>query len=249
MSQIICPELLTLDTHGILSPLFRSRQENRFPAPTPKKPKISLYTYRNIFNREFNLSFGVLRMDTCARCEALNMALLSCSGEEDEMNRLLEERREHQEKGENGYESKRRDKQRTQQSWKGKTRTLGDNSTSKDAIDMITFDFQQNLPTPHLHHNDIFYLRQLWTHNFGIHDCINEQGYMFLWSETTAKRGSSEVASCLHKFFTEFKSGARLVVCCCTLFNKIKPLTLGRQGGNECSRHFAYVPCNRTKHG
>jgi len=73
------------------------------------------------------------------------MALLSCGGE-DEMNRLLEECREHQEKGGNGCESKRRDKQRTQQSWKGKTRTLGENSTSKDAIDMITFDFQQNLP-------------------------------------------------------------------------------------------------------
>jgi len=219
MSQIFCPGLSTLDTQCLLSPLFRSRQENRFPAPTPKKPKVSLYTYRNIFNREFNLSFGLPQTDTCAWCEALDLALLSCGGE-DEMNRLLEEHREHQEKGENGYESKRRDKQRTQQSWKGKTRTLGENSTSKDAIDMITFDFQQNLPTPHLHHNDIFYLRQLWTYNFGIHDCINEQGYMFLWSETTAKRGSSEVASCPHKFFTEFKSGARLVVCCCTLFNK-----------------------------
>jgi len=106
------------------------------------------------------------------------MALLSCGGE-DEMNRLLEECREHQEKGGNGCESKRRDKQRTQQSWKGKTRTLGENSTSKDVIDMTTFDFQQNLPPPHLHHNDIFHLRQLWTYNFGIHDCINEQGYMF----------------------------------------------------------------------
>ncbi|XP_020620371.1 uncharacterized protein LOC110058122 [Orbicella faveolata] len=219
MSQIFCPGLSTLDTQCILSPLFRSRQENSFPAPTLKKPKISLYTYRNIFNREFNLSFGLPQTDTCARCEALDMALLSCGGE-DEMNRLLEECREHQEKGGNGCESKRRDKQRTQQSWKGKTRTLGENSTSKDAIDMITFDFQQNLPPPHLHHNDIFHLRQLWTYNFGIHDCINEQGYMFLLSETTAKRGSSEFASCLHKFFTEFKSGARLVVCCCKLFNK-----------------------------
>jgi len=161
------------------------------------------------------------------------MALMCCGGE-DEMNRLLEERRQHQEKGENGYESKRRDKKLTQQSWNGKTRTLGESSTSKDAIDMITFDFQQNLPTPHLHHNDMFYLRQLWTFNFGIHDCINEQGYMFLWSETTAKRGSSEVASCLHKFFSKFKSGARLVVCCCTLFNQKKTvsLQLGRQGGN-----------------
>ena len=152
MSQIFCPRLSTLDTQCIPSLLFRSRQKNRFPAPIPKKPKISLYMYRNIFNTEFNLSFGLPRTDTCARCDTLDMALLSCGGE-DEMNCLLEERRNHQEKGENGYESKRRDKECTKQSWNGKTRTLGETSTSKDAIDMVTFDFQQNLPTPHLHHN------------------------------------------------------------------------------------------------
>ena len=46
---------------------------------------------------------------------------------------------------------------------------------------MITFDLQQNLPTPNLNHKDIFYLRQLWSYNFGIHDCVTEQGYMFMW--------------------------------------------------------------------
>ena len=80
MSQIFCPGLSTLDTQWIFSLLFRSRQENRFPAPIPKKPKISLYMYRNIFNTELNLSFGLPRTDTCARCDALDMALLSCSG-------------------------------------------------------------------------------------------------------------------------------------------------------------------------
>ena len=174
------------------------------------------------------MSFGLPQTDTCTRCDALDMALLSCGGE-DEMNGLLEEH--HQEKGENGYESERRIKKRTKKSWNGETRALREKSTSKDAIDMVTFEFQQNLRIPHLRHNDMFYLRQLWTFNFGIHDCINEQGYMFLWSETTAKRGSSEVVSCLQKFFREFKSGARLVVCC-TLFNKKKPLALRRQGGN-----------------
>ena len=228
MSQIFCPGLSALDTHCILFLLFRPRQENRFPAPIPKKTKISLYTYRNIFNMEFNLGFGLPQTDTCIRCDALDMALLSCGGEDD-MNRLLEECREHQEKGENGYESKRRDKERTTKSWNGKTRTLGEKSTSKDAIDLMTFDFQQNLPTPHLRHYVMFYLRQLLTYNFGIHNYINEQGYMFLWSETTAKRGSSEVASCLHKFFREFKSGARLVICFCTLFNKKKTVSLWSQ--------------------
>ena len=62
---------------------------------------------------------------------------------------------------------------------------------------MITFDLQQNLPTPNLNHNDIFYLRQLWTYNFGIHDCVTEQGYMFMWHEALAKRGASEISSCL----------------------------------------------------
>ena len=67
------------------------------------------------------------------------MALLSCGGK-DEMNRLLEEHQEHQEKGENDYESKRRDKQWTQQSWKGRIHTLGETSTSKDARHDPTMD-------------------------------------------------------------------------------------------------------------
>ena len=50
---------------------------------------------------------------------------------------------------------------------------------------MITYDFQQNLETPNLQHNDMFYKRQLWTYNFGIHDCVSNQGYMFMWDETT----------------------------------------------------------------
>ena len=77
---------------------------------------------------------------------------------------------------------------------------------------MISFDFQQNLPTPNLHHNDVFYAHQLWTYNFGIHDCVAEKGYMFMWDETVAKRGSSEVTSCLKHFFQAYRTGARSLV-------------------------------------
>lgn len=144
MSRTFCSGLSSIDTQYILSLLLRSRQEKHFPSPTPQKLKILMYTYRNIFNREFNLSFSLPQKDTCARCEALDMALLSCGGE-DKTNLPLEESPEHQEKGENGYGSKRRDKQGTQQSWNGKNCTLGENSTSKDSINIITFDFQQNV--------------------------------------------------------------------------------------------------------
>ena len=35
---------------------------------------------------------------------------------------------------------------------------------------------------------DIFYVRQMWVYNMGIHDCINDQGHMFLFGEDIAKR-------------------------------------------------------------
>jgi len=48
-----------------------------------------------------------------------------------------------------------------------------DSENSKDDVDSIvlTFDLQQNLPVPTLTHGAMFYMRQLWVYNFGIHDC------------------------------------------------------------------------------
>ena len=80
---------------------------------------------------------------------------------------------------------------------------------SVDAVDMISFDFQQNLPTPNLQHNDMFYARQLWTYIFGIHDCVAGKGYRYMWDETVAKRGSLMVASCPKHFFHAYRTGAR----------------------------------------
>lgn len=116
---------------------------------------------------------------------------------EDEKDKKLEEQRLHRENAEAGYTNKHLDKEAAINSWRDKTRTLGQN-TSKDAVDMITYDFQKNLETPNLFHN---YLLQLSTYSFGIHDCIATQGYLNLWDETTRKKRSSEVALCLQKFF------------------------------------------------
>ena len=95
----------------------------------------------------------------------------------------------------------------------GKSCPLGSAAfSSVDAVDMISFDFQQNLPTPNLQHNDVFYARQLWTYNFGIHDCVADKGYMYRWDETIAKHGSAEVASCLKHFFQVYPTGAKSLV-------------------------------------
>lgn len=68
--------------------------------------------------------------------------------------------------------------------WAGKRWVYGGvKPKSKDCVEVITFDFQQNLETPNLRHNDMFYLRQMWTYNFGIHDCVQGRGmYMYIYS-------------------------------------------------------------------
>ena len=148
---------------------------------------------------------------TCAQCEKLNLILTNTEDEEEKQN--AQDLKAHQTKADNGYKCKSADWERTRKSWEGKRREVSDDVTfnSKDAIDMITFDLQQNLPTPNLNHNDIFYLRQLWTYNFGIHDCVTEQGYMFMWHEAMAKRGASEISPCLNTF-NRFRTGTRSLV-------------------------------------
>lgn len=65
---------------------------------------------------------------------------------EDERDEKLEEQRLHHENSEAGYKSKRQGKEAASKSWRGKTRTLGQNTTSKDAVDMITFRNAKLIP-------------------------------------------------------------------------------------------------------
>jgi len=63
--------------------------------------------------------------------------------------------------GSRGLPIKEKDKRAAKETWKGKTTTLRESNhvNSKDAFDMITFDFQQNLRTPNLHHSEVFFMR------------------------------------------------------------------------------------------
>ncbi|KAK4313325.1 hypothetical protein Pmani_015313 [Petrolisthes manimaculis] len=62
----------------------------------------------------------------------------------------------------------------------------------------ITMDLQQTLVTPRLTTNVAYYKRKMWTYNFGIHNLKEKsQVHLYVWNETIAKRGSSEIGSCL----------------------------------------------------
>ena len=76
-------------------------------------------------------------------------------------------------------------------------------SRESENIACLTFDFEQNLPLPHIPTNNIFYLCQLWVYVFGIHDCSSNNASMYVWPESTAYRGSNEVTSCLHHYLQD----------------------------------------------
>ena len=74
------------------------------------------------------------------------------------------------------------DKNAAVDSWSGYTCSLCTAAyCSKDTVDMVSFDFMQNLLMPNLTHNDVLkYKRQLWMYVFEIHDMVVDRGYMYM---------------------------------------------------------------------
>ena len=100
----------------------------------------------------------------------------------------------------------------------------------------------------------------MWTYNFGIHDLKNNKAHFYVWNETIAKRGSSDIGSCLMHFIEHHipSSFRKLVLfsdnCCgqnknlnlCLLF-----LRFIHSGRFDYIKHFflvpghSYMPCDR----
>lgn len=135
----------------------------------------------------YSVSYNLHRpkSDTCKTCDTLSVRI-SAASEESEKSLLESELHLHHCKAERAYHQLREDS------------ALCRTSAS---IDMFTFDLEQALPTPKIATNIVFYKRQMWTYNLGVHDCFDGKGYMYMWPETIASRGSQEIGSCLLQHF------------------------------------------------
>ena len=152
--------------------------------PDAAKPIVSYSYYLKYFNENFNISYGYPRADTCGTCDALNIEIKAAG---DAQKVFLQSQREnHLRQAENFYASLRTN-----------TRLAKLNAH----IATVTFDFQQNLPLPHIPVGEVFYMRQLWLYVFGVHECGSNRASMYSWSEFIAGKGSNEVVSCLDNFF------------------------------------------------
>lgn len=73
-----------------------------------------------------------------------------------------------------------------------------EHAKSRDTY-ILSFDLQQALPVPDLTTGPAFHLRKAWVYNLGIHDCVKDKGFMYMWSEDIANRGSDEISSIIYK--------------------------------------------------
>ena len=169
----------------------------KYEPDASETPQVKEWLYRKIFNEEYNIGFGYPRSDTCEKCDSLKVAIDEAKTDE-QRKPLQVELANHHEEAARGYQSLHADSER---------------SKSDASLAVITFDLQQNLPVPTLTHGPMFYMRQLWVHNLGIHDCRSNTAVMSMWDETVAGRGSNEVISCLKEYIAKLPSHITQLTC------------------------------------
>lgn len=129
----------------------------------PFQPKISYDFYGRYFRENFNISFGRTRKDTCKKCDTLENRIQSAESEEEKEN-FETQKKLHILKSEWFYRE-----------LKAKSKEAQENNH----IEVLSFDFQQNMPLPKVPSGDAFYLRQLWVQNFCIHSA-KKKNWTFL---------------------------------------------------------------------
>jgi hypothetical protein len=141
--------------------------------------------FREYFIIHYNISFGRPRSDTCGYCDELKLKLELAVKDSEKKIALIRDKELHLRKAEAFYV---------------KLKDCSAKAKTDRTVETISFDFQQNLPLPHLPVSEIFYARQLWVYNFCIHTASSDDAHMYMWCEGDAKRGCNEVLSCLHDY-------------------------------------------------
>lgn len=141
------------------------------------------YYYRHTFNNKFNLQFHMPRKDTCKKCDQYKQAV-DLEQSPEKKSELEREHNVHLAKAE-----------------KARAGLKADGALAKEDKDLctLTIDLQKALPFPKLTVSEAYYRRNMYCYNLGVHDMGTNIGYMYVWDETIASRGSQEISACLTK--------------------------------------------------
>lgn len=134
--------------------------------------------YETVFNTKFNYSFHVPKKDQCGTCTIYDQA-------DDEKKEQLRE----------SHEKHIRNKECVRK-LKAQDKTECDPLTTTVAI----YDLEKVLNIPQSEVGIFHYKRKYAIYNFTVYDALNAKGYCYVWHYQIAKRGASEIGSCLLKF-------------------------------------------------
>ena len=142
---------------------------------------------KRIFSRvlkEYKIGFYVPKSDTCKQCDEIDM-------------KLKHEESVHEKAG---LEASRNAHQTRAEAARTSLRVTKEQSKADPTLLAFCFDMQKTQPLPKLSTSVVFFRRQLWIYNTGIHTFHDNKGYMCLWTEGQGKRGSNEICSSLLQF-------------------------------------------------
>jgi len=143
-----------------------------------KQPVKESY-YRHIFVTKFNLHFHQPLKDTCQKCDRFDIILKSDPNDVS----TLQQQELHLSKADGVRQKLNNSK----------------NVASKEHL-IITFDLQKTLICPVITCGVAYYKRQLSVYNLGVHNLEDNSASIFMWDESKAGRGASEIGSCLLQY-------------------------------------------------
>lgn len=201
--------------------------------------------YRKIYQDNYNYAFGKPRTDICSKCTELEALIEKENFSATRTAQLKAQLDCHKKKAAVFYDSL------------DSAQSL---SESDESVELLCFDFKQNIACPHLNVGEVFYSRQLWLHVMSVYSGKKAKSIMYCWPESEGKKGANEVASVIQHYIEAFvpHSVKSLVVVTdgcrgqnvnITMMRFWESLVLTGRFKSVCyflpERGHSYLPCDR----
>lgn len=190
-------------------------------------PIVSYDFFSRYFSLNYNMSFGHPRTDTCQLCDLLKNQI-NFETDEVKKSKLISEKELHVEKAELFYEDLKK--------YQAMSKVM------ENKCEVLAFDYQQNMPLPHVPAGDVFYKRQLWVYNFCIFSGRTGKSYFYMYNEVVAKKGKNEVISFINHFFNNYLDRGVDTVY---IFSD----NCSAQNKNHCLVQYLYTVAKKKEYG
>lgn len=159
---------------------------------------VSYETYRNVFNKKFNVSFGYPRSDTCSTCNVHTNKCIELTtkiknlANGDEKSKAETELRQ--------MEVLKKCNLKQAEKCNSRKKLCRENARRNKNMSVLCMDFQRNLDLPHIITNDAYYRRKSAYNMFNIHEIAIKDSIFYSYTEIVGGKGSNEVVSFLDNY-------------------------------------------------